>query len=266
MRVLDLFSGIGGFSLGLERAGMETVAFCEIEPFCQKVLAKHWPDVPIYSDIRTLTAERLKDDGINDIGLVCGGFPCQDISSAGKKVGIRGSRSGLWSEMFRLVCEIQPETLLVENTAGILARGIDTVLGDLASIGYDCVWTCIPASAVGAPHGRDRCWIVGNPNDKGESNRAINDEAQVLQKLSSDDATYPERRQREVGRYLERIGRVGQSVEEYRIWEFENSPFGMGVDDGVSNRMDRLKALGNAVVPQVVEVIGRAIMATEDKD
>src|SRR5512139_1947664 len=162
MRVLDLFSGIGGFSLGLERAGMRTVAFCEIEPFCRAVLRKHWPDIPIYEDVRSLTAERLAADGIS-VDVICGGFPCQDISVAGKGAGIEGGRSGLWSEYARIIGELRPRYVIVENVAALLGRGLDRVLGDLAEIGYDAEWHCIPASYVGAPHRRDRVWIVAYP-------------------------------------------------------------------------------------------------------
>lgn len=171
LKVLDLFSGIGGFSLGLERAvsdgpytGFETVAFCEIEPFPRKVLAKHWPEVPCYDDVRTLTADRLAADGIAGIDVICGGFPCQDISTAGKGVGLAGERSGLWSEIARLVGELRPAYVIVENVSALLGRGLGTVLGDLAEIGYDAEWHCIPASHVGAPHRRDRIWIVANPS------------------------------------------------------------------------------------------------------
>jgi DNA (cytosine-5)-methyltransferase 1 len=163
MKVLDLFSGIGGFSLGLERAGMTTVAFCEIEPYCQAVLKKHWPDVPCYDDIRSLTVGRLAADGIFP-DVICGGFPCQDISVAGKGEGLAGARSGLWSEYSRLIGELRPRFAIVENVAALLSRGMDVVLGDLASLGYDAEWHCIPASAVGAPHRRDRVWIVAYPN------------------------------------------------------------------------------------------------------
>ena len=130
MRVLDLFSGIGGFSLGLERAGMQTVAFCEIEPFCRAVLAKHWPGVKIYEDIRTLTAATLERDGIA-VDVICGGFPCQDISVAGRGAGLAGERSGLWREYFRLVGELRPRVVIVENVAALLGRGIGDVLGVL---------------------------------------------------------------------------------------------------------------------------------------
>src|SRR5512139_4315940 len=117
MRVLDLFSGIGGFSLGLERAGMRTVAFCEIEPFCRAVLRKHWPNVPIYEDVRSLAAERLAADGIS-VDVICGGFPCQDISRAngvwGERLGLDGARSGLWSEFARTICQVRPKFVIVE--------------------------------------------------------------------------------------------------------------------------------------------------------
>ena len=164
MKVLDLFSGIGGFSLGLERTGgFETVAFCEIEEYPRRVLAKHWPHVPCYDDVRTLTADRLAADGIA-VDVICGGFPCQDISTAGKGAGLEGERSGLWSEIARLVGELRPRYVIVENVSALLGRGLGTVLGDLAALGYDAEWHCIPASYVGAPHRRDRIWIVAHPN------------------------------------------------------------------------------------------------------
>jgi len=165
--VLDLFSGIGGFSLGLERTGgFKTVAFCEIEPFCRSVLNQHWPKVPIYEDVKTLTIERLGADGIT-VDAICGGFPCQDISNAGKGAGLAGERSGLWFEFHRLIKEIQPKIAIIENVSALRSRGLDQVLGSLAEIGYDAVWHCIPAAAVGAPHQRDRIWIVAHPNRKG---------------------------------------------------------------------------------------------------
>lgn len=158
LTVLDLFSGIGGFSLGLERTGgFKTVAFCEIDPFCRKVLAKHWPGVPVYDDITTADFT----PGFADV--ICGGFPCQDISTAGKRAGITGERSGLWQHMVGAVRLVRPRYVIVENVAALLSNGLDTVLGDLASIGYDCEWHCIPASAVGAPHRRDRWWGVAYP-------------------------------------------------------------------------------------------------------
>ena len=136
-QVLDLFSGIGGFSLGLERTGgFETAAFCEIDPYARAVLNKHWPEVPCYEDVRTLTADRLGADGIA-VDVICGGFPCQDISTAGKGAGLAGERSGLWSEIARLVGELRPSYVIVENVSALLGRGLSRVLGDLSEIGYD---------------------------------------------------------------------------------------------------------------------------------
>src|SRR5262245_21186407 len=159
MDVIDLFSGIGGFSLALERCGMRTVAFCECDPFCRAVLRKHWPGVPCYDDVRTVDAVRLAADGIRG-DLICGGFPCQDISTAGKRVGIDGARSGLWREFARIIGDVRPRYVLVENVAALLGGGISRVLGDVAALGYDAEWHCIPACAVGAPHRRDRVWIL----------------------------------------------------------------------------------------------------------
>ena len=171
LRVLDLFSGIGGFSLGLECAGgFETVAFCEIEDYPRRVLAKHWPGVPIYEDVRTLTADTLARDGIA-VDVICGGFPCQDVSFAGKRAGLEGDRSGLWVEYARLIGELRPRFVIVENVPGLLSLGMGAVLGDMAALGYDATWDCIPASAIGAPHRRDRIWLVAHSASNGRKQR-----------------------------------------------------------------------------------------------
>jgi DNA (cytosine-5)-methyltransferase 1 len=295
MRWLDLFSGIGGFALGLERAGHQTVAFCEIDPFCQRVLAKHWPEIPCYDDIRTLTAGRLAADGIigmadparigcgcgphagregapdqpercvwsepsgSRIDGICGGFPCQDISTAGKGAGIEGARSGLWSEYARLIGELRPRYVFVENVAALLGRGLGRVLGDLAALGYDAEWHCIPASAVGAPHRRDRVWIAayaawlqpGWPEQRPERQRA---------RQCSQSGDVADTHQ---SRLAIRSGVGGDAREERATaerngwWLFE--PDVGRVAHGIPARVDRLRSLGNAVVPQVVEMIGRAI-------
>ena len=134
MRVLDLFSGLGAFSLGLERSGgFETAAFCEIEPYCRRVLARHWPEVPCYDDVKTLTARRLAADGIS-VDAICGGFPCQDISYAGSGDGLAGDRSGLWFEFARLIGEVGPQVVVVENVAALLDRGMGVVIGTLSDL------------------------------------------------------------------------------------------------------------------------------------
>lgn len=164
LRLLDTFSGIGGFSYAAEHivGGFETVAFVEREPYCQRILGKHWPNVPIYDDITTFNPKPHSAD------VICGGFPCQDISLAGKQAGIKeGTRSGLFYELMRVIRLVQPQYVVLENVAAILANGLDTVLGELAEAGFDAEWACIPASAVGACHQRDRWWLVAYANNAG---------------------------------------------------------------------------------------------------
>jgi DNA (cytosine-5)-methyltransferase 1 len=171
--VLDLFSGIGGFSLGLERTGgFRTAAFCEIAARCRHLLKHHWPEVRIYDDVCTLTAEQLAADGIS-VDVICGGFPCQDISFAGAGAGIEGERSGLWREYARLIGELRPRVVIVENVAALTSRGLGVVLGDLALLGYDAEWDRIRAADVGAPHLRARLWIVAYA--RGEQHEGFGD-------------------------------------------------------------------------------------------
>jgi DNA (cytosine-5)-methyltransferase 1 len=154
LKLLDLFSGIGGFSLGLERTGgFETVAFCEIEVFCQKVLKKHWPDVPIYEDVRTIDYDETID-------VICGGFPCQDISIAGKGAGIKGEKSGLWKEFKRNISKYQPKYAIIENVSALCGRGLEVVLQDIAEIGYDATWTMLDTKYSGKPQRRRRVYIL----------------------------------------------------------------------------------------------------------
>ncbi len=273
LRVLDLFSGIGGFSLGLERTGgFDTVAFCEIEPFPRRVLAKHWPKVPCYDDVRTLTAERLAADGIG-VDVICGGFPCQDISTAGLGAGLDGARSGLWSEFSRLIGELRPRYALVENVSNLLSGPSDKrggwfgrILGDLAALGYDAEWHCIPASAIGAPHRRDRVWVIANANEKSGSrlpSRKTKTLAQSRghsQHSDGEIATDAHEGKRSLGRNPGRVGRIIESVSWNGGWPLTAEPVLGGGTDGVPNRVDRCGALGNAVVPQIPELIGRAIL------
>ncbi len=234
MRVLDLFSGIGGFSLGLERAGMTTVAFCEIEPFCRAVLRKHWPDVPQFEDVR-----KLRGEDVGPVELVAGGYPCQPFSTAGERRGAEDDRH-LWPEMCRLVEELRPTWVLGENVAGHVSMGLDQVLSDLEALGYSTQAFIIPACAIGTLHRRDRVWVVANASSK------------RLEKQGG------------VG-FASSAAEEGNRETNHALdggwWSVEP---GMGrVAPRVPNRVDRLKALGNAVVPQVVEIIGRAIMQAE---
>lgn len=258
LRLLDLFSGIGGFSLGLERSGgFETVAFCEIDHFCRRVLAKHWPKVPCYDDVRQLSAERLAADGIA-VDVICGGFPCTDISVAGKGAGLSGPQSGLWREYARLIGELRPRFVIVENVAALLGRGLSDVLGDMAALGYDAEWNCIPASAVGAPHRRDRFWLVAdscglrrNPLGYKQSLQRIRMEGQSF--VADSNCPQCEGNSSSFGILAEHadISCAGRWASEPAVGR---------VAHGVPNRVDRLRGLGNAVVPQIPELIGRAIM------
>ena len=268
LRTLDLFSGIGGFSLGLERTGgFRTVAFCEIGDFQRKVLGKHWPEAPIYEGIRELSASRLAADGVT-VDVICGGFPCQDVSNAGKRIGIDGERSGLWKEYARLVGELRPRYVIVENVAALLGRGFSRVLGGLAALGYDAEWHCIPAAAIGADHLRDRLWIIaypGGPNSNDPEYRG----AECAQKVGKDAS-------HNLCKGLQGRGETGADCQcpqpprftfsftdalsrEYRALV---PVLGRGFH-GIPNRVDRISALGNAVVPQIPELIGHAIIAYE---
>jgi len=212
---------------------MRTVAFCEINPFCRRVLAKHWPGVQIFPDVTELDATN-----ICAIDVICGGFPCQDISSSGPRVGLAGAKSGLWSEYLRLIRGLRPRYVIVENVADLLHRGLGTVLGDLASIGYDAEWRCVPASVVGLPQTRDRMWIVAYPR---RSRLAPGDE-----------------RQPAVPQYFrwaddDRLGQAQLAAQACtaRAWRS---------DDGLPGWVDRMRSLGNSVAPEIPFQIGQAIM------
>ncbi len=273
LRILDLFSGIGGFSLGLEAVGgFKTVAFCESERSCHRVLSRHWPGVPIYDDVCLLTSTRLSADGIS-VDVLCGGFPCQDISSAGQKKGIEGERSGLWREYYRLIGELRPSYVIVENVAAILGRGLPRVLGDLASVGYDAEWHCVPASAIGANHRRDRIWIIAYPQNWGREQKQSPSHCE-LEKA-------PERRQRPwpgtgagsssghtsertavTGRITAALAKALAGAQRPEAGIFEPGVAGIihGVPKGVDGYRWRSNKIGNAVVPAIPSLIGRAIL------
>lgn len=161
MNHLSLFTGLGIGDLAAQSAGITTVAQCESDPVCQHVLRTLWPDAHLFEDVRHVTVEALGRLGLLPVDIVSGGFPCQDISTAGKGAGIRGKQSGLWFEMLRVITEVRPRFLLVENVPALRSRGADTVLAGMEAEGYTC-WACVVGAwAVGAPHKRDRVWIVG---------------------------------------------------------------------------------------------------------
>lgn len=298
LSVLDLFSGIGGFSLGLERAGLKTMAFCEIEPFCQKILKQHWPNIPVYSDIRELIADELPDRP----DVVCGGYPCQPFSVAGKRRG-KADHRHLWPEMFRVIKETKPRYVIAENVAGHVKMGLDDVLSDLESENYTPWPFVIPACALDARHRRDRIWIVAHANGQGEHVKPQYDEGEIMPvmgnakhdgslattirgKFKETVRGTPERQKPTLK--SERAGRQpdhetmantqSQRVQGYRAgWQqepythveqalsgcngkreepayWETEPGICRVADGIPNRVDRIKALGNAVVPQIPQI------------
>jgi DNA (cytosine-5)-methyltransferase 1 len=296
----SLFAGIGGIDLGFERAGLQCKWQVEIEPYAQKVLAKHWPNVRRHDDVRT-----WPQPDTEYVDVIAGGFPCQDISYAGKRAGLQGERSGLFYEAIRVVREVGPRFIVLENVAALLTSGMGDVLGTLASIGYDAEWHCIPAAAVGAPHIRDRIFILAYANESCESKGWLQRRGEQLrisgnhgedQKRISPNAESDGRNQRKPNsrRREERVGtgkehrpgdggkamantnssglekRQGKDTSgagsicgtkpgRSEWWEFE--PAVGRVANGVPKRLDRLRGLGNAVVPQVAEYIGRCIVA-----
>ena len=296
MRVGSLFSGIGGLDLGLERAGMKVVWQVENDPYCNKVLAKHWPGVPRYGDIKEIDFTTLPP-----VDLICGGFPCQPVSCAGKRQGDQDER-WLWPEFYRAVCEVRPGWVLVENVPGLLSaqngRLFGGILGDLARSGYDAEWDLLPAAAFGAPHLRFRLFIVAYPHEQhGNGSGFHSGQVSQQQKAAlsrSKKVANPKGKRRNYGP-AENVGAVcgkgnapgdsgeiladskcnglqgeifselGQGTANLRRrladsdwWELE--PDVGRVANGIPSRVDRLKCLGNAVVPQVAEWIGKRIM------
>lgn len=319
MNVGSLFSGIGGIELGFKRAGIKTKWFIEKDEYCQKILRKNFPKVPIYEDI-----EKINFSELEKVEILTGGFPCQDISYAGKGEGIEGKRSGLWQYYYQAIGILRPEYIFIENVPALLKRGLNVVLADLATCGYNAEWDCIPAVAVGAPHRRDRIFIFAYTN----SDRCKRENISKKQKradmfvpprssktFSNTKSTgkMPEKQQGQ-GNVVIKNGRnvsdpVGNGCREMSKRQsntgctkgtkkivqgkvsdsdcegLENGVFGSGaqrtltrynsiegrkqwevepelgrVAHGVSNRVDRLRCLGNAVVPQIAELIARRLL------
>lgn len=254
MNVLSLFSGIGGLELGLERAGMTVVGQVEIDDYCRRVLAKHWPEVPRHDDVRT-TVEWWQSEPRPRVDVVCGGFPCQPVSVAGRR-RYQDDERWLWPAMAAVIRELRPSYAVMENVPGLLVRGMGDVLGELAAIGYDAEWDCIPAAAVGAPHLRDRWFGVAYPDGQQHEIRA---HAQRW-KTASDVPADPEGERRGgLGRRSRIFGQAGRG-QPTDSGQWATEPDVGRVAHGVPARVDRLRALGNAVVPQVAEHVGRLIM------
>jgi DNA (cytosine-5)-methyltransferase 1 len=329
IQVLDLFSGIGGFSLGLERAGFETVAFCEIDKYCRLVLQKHWKDIKIYSDVREITRQQYEQDGLELPEIITGGFPCQPFSVAGRQKGSRDNRY-LWPEMFRIIKEFKPRWIIAENVRGIIniQDGVvfEGVHADLESQGYETQTFNIPAAGVGAPHRRERVWIVGYSEHNGSpstaqsrststtgnnnterkdtawkfkgtsgsenreamanSRRTIRGKQSTRNKesigsgtpqktewsIDSDSLARPSEREKIMAdpkRVYVQGQHDGSGKEQSRRggwWEVE--PNVGRVADGLPGRVHRLKGLGNSIVPQIAEEIGKAILKVDliDRD
>jgi len=307
-RLGSLFSGIGGAELGFEWTGQfHTVFQVEREPFCQKVLAKHWPLVPRFDDVCNVGSHNLPA-----CDVLVGGFPCQDLSFAGKGAGLKGARSGLWREFSRIIGELRPRVVCVENVPALTVRGLDRVLADFAAHGYDTEWQIISAAALNAPHLRERLFIVAYPSNVGRLKGRENDRehdgskfgsggqhadllaypsripsygknanpsdsstnsAQSRRSGSSDTLPNPNRERRENAQpFTARAGQPGGSSDagELPNWAGgkaeQPSPLAAaqprvrGMADGVSSRMERLKALGNAIVPQVAQFVAQRIL------
>lgn len=288
----SLFSGIGGIDLGLERAGMQCRWQVENHPYAAKVLEKHWPNVKRFDDVQTV--EIFDEEGwrlvnrAEPIDVLAGGFPCQDISLASSTgVGIIGERSGLWKEFARIIAEVRPTFVLAENVPALRNRGLAMVLQDLWALGYDAEWHCIPASAFGAHHERDRIWIVAYPSGMFREAIIWGKPDGVVQGVSDFGWTWTNAYSdglgcdgragelREAGRNEsqnsdsaanadadgEPLVRAAIARGERHAWTAE--PRVVRMVHGIPHRVDRLGRLGNAVVPQVVEWIGRRIIEAQ---
>lgn len=281
LKHLDLFSGIGGFSLGLESAGLvETVAFCDFDQYCQKVLKKNFPGVPVYGDVKELNHDKLKADGIDQIDIITGGYPCQPFSVAGRKKGEEDPRH-VWPEMFRLIQELRPTWVIGENVGGHIKLGLDSVLENLESEGYSARTFSISASSIGANHKRERVWIVAHSERLGrtegtEKSKELEREessdqldhcgegctkCQSCQTMANSEGSEGNVNDSNGGNgkapQEELFGEHGSASGVSAWWSVEPS---VGrVAHGVPDRVDRLKCLGNSVVPQIPYVIGLSL-------
>ncbi len=280
MNYIDLFSGIGGFALGAYKAGfkVDNHFYSEIDKFGIELYKKRFPDSICLGDITKINTNELKEKYPGE-WVITGGFPCQDISIAGKGAGLDGERSGLWFEMWRIIRELRPKFVIAENVSAITFRGLDRVLSSLAEIGYDVEWQCIRASDLGAPHRRERIWIVAYPNSNNDSinrqKKRIENEVQGIgrkerftrESIRANNNTevlaYPMRKG--LSGLLESDADAIQSTRKKRLaeqcfdiyddkWEKNISSY-IRVDDGIPRKVDRVRGLGNAIVPQIAEML-----------
>lgn len=243
---VSLFAGIGGMDLGLERAGMKCIAQVEIDPFCRKVLAKHWPNVPKFEDVRTFNRGSISEKP----DLICGGFPCQDISAANYRAeGISGQRSGLWSEFLRIIRDFRPSLVLIENVTALAFRGLGTVLRDIAASGLDAEWQTISAQMLGAPHGRERLFIVAYA----PSVRRKTDEIFDICPPQTTSEKQKARLRRWPG-----VRKPSAALPDRFRWCPDSKLCGMV--NGIPDQLDRYKQCGNSIVPEVAEWIGRRLL------
>ena len=268
IKIGSLFAGIGGFELGLERAipNSETIWQVEQEPFCQKILKKHWPHSKIYNDVRAVGAHNLEQ-----VDIICGGFPCQDISTANTKAkGLEGEKSSLWFEMLRIIRELRPRVVVLENVPTLTVRGLSTILGALTKSGYDSEWEIISAAKFGAVHLRKRWFCVAYPSSLSDKRRPFADANQTS--LRQKETPRSRRAPTSFSTAESKWGTGDSSVTKQKIsnnggmqssnyWRerVPPEPIIHRMDDGISTRLDKIKALGNAIVPQCSEYIGRHI-------
>lgn len=247
MNILSLFAGIGGLELGLERAGMTVVGQVELDPWARQVLAKHWPDVARHDEVRT-TPEWWSTEERDDVDIVCGGFPCQDLSLAGRGAGIGGERSGLWKAMLNTIRAVRPRYVLIENVSALAFRGLDVVLADLSASGFDAEWTVFRAADFGAPHGRERLYVVAYRSGvDGVTRDRMGESGDRQTPISTRGLP----------------GLAAPAVRRRAVEWMERQPDVARLAHGVPRQVDRLRGLGNSVVPQVAEHLGRLIIADE---
>lgn len=281
----SLFAGVGGFDYGFEKAGMRCQWQVECEPYCQKVLTKHWPNVGAWDDVRTFPPSPAEDWRVD---VICGGFPCQDISLAGSGKGIDGEQSGLWNEYARIICELRPTFAVVENSPALTIRGLGRILGCLAESGYDAEWDVLPAAVFGAHHLRARIFVIAwrsgycsgllHSRDAGavhrgsgvrQRRRSGRGDAGRIHRLLSTRMDSSDRnatgKRLEVRERLLAWRQEADAPASAHCW-WTNQPRNMRVVNGLPGRVQRTTAIGNAVVPQVAEWIGRRIIEASNKE